>query len=125
MAHFGIVTAAVALLAMIAGPASAGSTRPLYVFAPSGGDARLGSQRAIVAGRSGGFADRDVPVIEVIGADPRRARFGVPAGQFRVILVGKDGGVKLSSGRPVPAAEIFALIDAMPMRRDEIRARGR
>ncbi len=124
---FPAKTAAARLLAVAAAclvcsqVAQAGSTRPLYVFAPSGDDGRLSAQRGIVAAKAAGFAERDVPVIEVVGSDPRRARFGVPSGQFRVILVGKDGGVKLSSARPVSAADIFALIDAMPMRRNEMR----
>lgn len=40
---------------------------------------------------------------------------------FRVRLVGKDGGVKLDRDTPVAVAELFALIDAMPMRRAELK----
>jgi hypothetical protein len=101
--------------------AHAGSTRPLYIFAPAADDARLAAQRDIIAARAAGFAERDVPVKEVVGASALRVRFGVPVDQFRVVLVGKDGGVKLSSLKPVSASQIFALIDAMPMRRDEMR----
>ena len=42
---------------------------------------------------------------------------------FRVRLVGKDGGVKLDQNVPVESAALFALIDAMPMRRAEISGR--
>jgi hypothetical protein len=45
------------------------------------------------------------------------------AAAFRVRLVGKDGEVKLDSNEPVGAAELFALIDAMPMRRAETKQR--
>lgn len=38
---------------------------------------------------------------------------------FRVRLVGKDGGVKLDQTEPVEVPALFALIDAMPMRRAE------
>jgi hypothetical protein len=41
-----------------------------------------------------------------------------------VLLIGKDGGVKLRAEEPLPAAEFFALIDTMPMRRREMRERG-
>jgi hypothetical protein len=44
-------------------------------------------------------------------ADPRRRQ--------SVRLIGKDGGVKLDRDTPVAVAELFALIDAMPMRRAE------
>ena len=38
-----------------------------------------------------------------------------------VILLGKDGGVKLKAAYPVEPQFIFTLIDGMPMRRAEIR----
>ena len=44
------------------------------------------------------------------------------AAAFRVRLIGKDGGEKLDSAAPVSAAALFALIDAMPMRRAEMAA---
>ena len=45
-----------------------------------------------------------------------------PAGDdFTCMLVGKDGGVKLSSDTPVPAERLSDVIDAMPMRRREMR----
>jgi hypothetical protein len=42
---------------------------------------------------------------------------------FRVRLVGKDGGVKHVQSVPIDAPTIFALIDAMPMRRAEMSGR--
>ena len=38
-----------------------------------------------------------------------------------VILIGKDGGVKIRKPFPVPPEYIFDRIDAMPMRQSEIR----
>jgi hypothetical protein len=38
---------------------------------------------------------------------------------FRIRLVGKDGGVKLDQTTPVSVSDLFALIDAMPMRHAE------
>ena len=52
-----------------------------------------------------------------------RERLALPAGAFAATLVGKDGGEKLSSGEPVAAAEIFSLIDSMPMRRSQMESR--
>jgi len=128
------LAAVVALTAIGSVQAVAGSTRPLFVFAPTSGDERLARQQAINAAASAGYRERDMSVTVVAGssvsgssrsADALRARFGVAASQFRVILVGKDGGVKLSSASPVSAGTLFSLIDAMPMRRDEMRSRGR
>jgi hypothetical protein len=56
--------------------------------------------------------ERDLVVLE---------RLGAPG--FLVRLLGKDGGEKLRRETPVPVGEILALIDAMPMRREERRRR--
>ncbi len=40
---------------------------------------------------------------------------------FLLLLIGKDGGVKLKSTTPVSPNDLFALIDGMPMRRAEMR----
>lgn|GEM_PF-1278552 len=40
---------------------------------------------------------------------------------FCVILVGKDGKEKLRSYEPVPLKKLFALIDLMPMRIEEMK----
>lgn len=45
--------------------------------------------------------------------------------RFRgVVLIGKDGGVKLKRDFEVPPKSIFDLIDGMPMRRAEIKNKG-
>ena len=40
---------------------------------------------------------------------------------FTVILVGKDGGEKYRSDQPLSQKKLYAIIDAMPMRREEMR----
>ena len=52
------------------------------------------------------------------------ARFHRPGRDFEVILVGKDGTEKERWHEPVPMTEVFGLIDAMPMRRREMRERA-
>ena len=39
--------------------------------------------------------------------------------EFRLILIGKDGGFKLNS-RKISLEEMFSLIDTMPMRQEEM-----
>ena len=136
-----LVMATAAVFAMSASDASDAasgyrwSKRPLFVFAGSATYAALAEQRRIVAGSRGGFSERDVVVVFVVGgsvtaelggkpgqsADALRARYGVGKSEFKAVLVGKDGGAKLSSGKPLSAATLFGTIDAMPMRRDEMR----
>ncbi len=50
-----------------------------------------------------------------------RNAVGVSDDSFSVVLVGKDGGVKLKSDDPTSLNDIYALIDQMPMRRQEMR----
>ncbi len=50
------------------------------------------------------------------GADALRDGAG-----FQVLLIGKDGGVKMRSATPVAAERILSLIDSMPMRQQEMR----
>lgn len=52
--------------------------------------------------------------------------FGVDDLSFQgVILLGKDGGVKLKEPFPVAPQRIFSLIDGMPMRRAELKRSGK
>ena len=53
-------------------------------------------------------------------AEQLRAEVGIPVTSFALRLVGKDVGVKLARGKPVPMEEIYALIDTMPMRQSEM-----
>ena len=40
---------------------------------------------------------------------------------FRILLIGKDGGIKYESNRSVSLIQLFELIDSMPMRQDEMQ----
>jgi len=40
---------------------------------------------------------------------------------FRILLLGKDGGIKYESKRSVSLIHLFELIDPMPMRQDEMQ----
>lgn len=111
--------------------------RPLLLSAPSDHDDRLRRQRELFAGLEDALRERDIVVVEAVGsvvattggpectsdAQGLWARYGIDADRFSILLIGKDGGVKLRSGETVPARSLFALIDAMPMRRQEMRER--
>jgi hypothetical protein len=86
------------------------------------------------------FLDRDLRLIVVssddmvsMNAEPfrpvdaSRARELLRGGSAKkeTVLVGKDGSVKLRREGTVDLEEIFALIDTMPMRRREMKERGR
>ena len=52
-----------------------------------------------------------------------RDRVGTTGDQQEVVLIGKDGGVKDRSQR-LDLERLFAMIDSMPMRRQEMRQNG-
>jgi hypothetical protein len=54
-----------------------------------------------------------------------RRHFKVGSGRFTVILIGKDGGVKMVREHRAELREIFDLIDSMPMRQREMREKGK
>lgn len=85
--------------------------RVLIIDTPTQQSAEYLQQNAALAAASAGLQERDVKIVT------QAAKI------FRVRLVGKDGGVKLDRGVPVDVATLFALIDAMPMRRSEMSRR--
>jgi hypothetical protein len=113
--------------------------RPLLVFAASADDDPYEEQRLALSRNLGGLSERDMavflmpgdrPPTILVGAGPAqdpgpalRKAYDVAPADFVVILVGKDGGEKRRWTSPVAPDEIFTLIDAMPMRRDEMRSR--
>lgn len=112
--------------------------RVLLLFAPDREGADLRQQDAILTAAGRGLIDRDLVVIrafadDLVSLDGRRhpesaagfyRRFAVDPAEFRVILVGKDGSVKLDRSGVVADDDLFRLIDAMPMRRYEMSQDG-
>ncbi|MDJ0777404.1 MAG: DUF4174 domain-containing protein [Gammaproteobacteria bacterium] len=108
--------------------------RVLLVFAPAANHPERQRQRALLDAVEGGLHERDMTVIEAFADDrlaidgqPQAAtgasfyrRFAVASDEFRVVLVGKDGSVKLERNHAVASGDLFALIDSMPMRRHEM-----
>ena len=110
--------------------------RPLLVFAPD--EAQAAPQVALLDDPAREDYRLAVYVVTPAAVAPRfgapapgadaaalRKRFDVSAGDFRVVLIGLDGGAKLVRGAPVALEELAATIEAMPMRRDELRRRAR
>jgi Domain of unknown function (DUF4174) len=82
--------------------------RELIVSGPAG-DPLVAEQLQALSADPGGAHERDLDVSE------REAR------AFQVELLGKDGGVQARWDNLVGVAELWARIDAMPMRRRELR----
>ena len=112
--------------------------RLLLLFAPSRSHPYYESLQQALMERSADATDRDMVVFEILASGPSRIdgaeidsrtshslreKFQIPPQGFSVILIGKDGRIKLKRGEQTNLEDIFGLIDSMPMRREEIRQR--
>ena len=113
--------------------------RLLLIFSPQSSDSSFKHLQSEISTQNVEILDRDMVVFNIVEVGPSfmntiridsdmaedlRNQFNAPPGLFTVILVGKDGGIKLRQNGPVDLKEIFALIDAMPMRQEEMRRKA-
>lgn len=114
----------VTMWSLMAATAAAQSPHRLVVVVARSDDPRVTQQHSILQSAAVALRERDVVVQDITPEAARRERpeLGVkPQAAFEVLLVGKDGGVKLRRDTPVAAAAITGLIDTMPMRQDEMK----
>lgn len=85
------------------------------------------AQMKLLASDSAGIKDRDLVIIHLEEAIKKNILEAVyvrkPLAEtgFAFVLRGKDGGVKFVSEKLVTLDQLYAIIDAMPMRRREMR----
>jgi Domain of unknown function (DUF4174) len=98
--------------------------RVLVVVAPAG-DSAAEAQRRIYQSSAAGMSERQIVLREALDDSERsrqiRSRVSADGRHFQVFLVGKDGNTAVSSNKPLSAGDLFARVDAMPMRQDEMR----
>lgn len=109
-------------------------TRPVIVVVPTRGDALLRKVEAALqtAATREAFIDREMVLYTVAGGEGHRNGVRLPTAQTRALLdalelttsspptfllVGKDGGIKMTKTADVDLGAVFAEIDRMPMRR--------
>ncbi len=98
--------------------------RPVIVFADSRNDPNFRRQLEFLQENPGALSDRDVVVLvdtNPTEMSPLRERFR-PRG-FMLVLVGKEGEVKLRKPFPWTIRELSRAIDRTPLRRRELRNR--
>lgn len=110
--------------------------RLLFLFATDGNNPLFKNLHGEIIAQKAEVKDRDLVVFEVLEqgpsrmnaalidqqmADSIRDHFSIPQNTFALILVGKDGGIKLERHDQASLEEVFDLIDSMPMRKNEIR----
>ena len=112
--------------------------RLLFLFAPDASHPNFAKLHNEIAEQMDETKERDLVIFEILeqgaswmDAAPLdrqmaisiRKKFAVPPQDYTVVLVGKDGGVKLKRDEYVSLAAVFGLIDSMPMRQNEMRQR--
>jgi hypothetical protein len=109
--------------------------RLILLFAPQAGDSQYQKQRELLLNDQPGLNERDLLIFSILPnrvisdndsvkverAAEIRKRYKIPRAAFSVLLIGKDGSEKMRSNKVVPREELYALIDAMPMRRQEMQ----
>jgi hypothetical protein len=105
--------------------------RLLLIGAATASQPDYQQQKKLLASEAKGLAERDFRVIEVpydqLSPADRQywtQQLGQSLSGFVVVLIGKDGGVKRTSPRPLAPAALFGTVDKMPMRRQEMRGKN-
>ncbi|PTX56641.1 uncharacterized protein DUF4174 [Litoreibacter ponti] len=96
--------------------------RPVVVFADTDADPRFQRQMELLSERLPELEARDVVILtdtDPSSLSPLRKKLR-PRG-FMLVLIGKDGGVKLRKPFPWDVREISRSIDKMPLRLQELR----
>lgn len=108
----------------------------LLLFFSSNQNSKNQQQFSIFDKNSTGLKERDILVFhvndknvknsgkEIYGkeeAEQLRRQFQVADSAFSVVLIGKDGTQKLQQEEVLTMDKLFAVVDAMPMRRREMR----
>lgn len=94
------------------------------VIIPANQNELLVRQHQLLNADSAGIKDRQIKisVCSDAGKCDWRSDSNIKAiKEFTVVLLGKDGGMKQTWHRLVTTREIFGVIDAMPMRKSEMR----
>lgn len=98
--------------------------RPLVIFADTPNNPHFIRQMELLLEDPQSLLDRDVVILT--DADPKSRsplREKLRPRGFSLVLVGKDGKVKLRKPRPWTVREISRAIDNFPLRIDELRAK--
>ncbi|MEM7242505.1 MAG: DUF4174 domain-containing protein [Pseudomonadota bacterium] len=97
--------------------------RPVVIFANTAEDLRFQTQLENLLSEEDDVVERDIVIIT--DTDPAvlsPIRTALRPRDFHMVLIGKDGDVKLRKPRPWDMRELSRAIDKMPMRKREMGA---
>jgi hypothetical protein len=116
--------------------------RPSLVFAPSATDPSFVKQQKLLDEYADDMMDRNLLYVPLLVKSAHleppldapyvllkqqenqaiRQRFHIAPSEFAVLLIGKDGGEKFRSSKPLSVLRLDEIVDAMPMRQQEKEA---
>ena len=100
--------------------------RPIVVFADNAADPRFREQIELLNASLADLEERDVIVLtDTDPAAQSELRLKLRPRGFMLVILGKDGGVKLRKPFPWDVREISRTIDKMPLRKRELREQKR
>ncbi|MES2268939.1 MAG: DUF4174 domain-containing protein [Bacteroidota bacterium] len=99
--------------------------RVLALYTTSADNAAYTQQLKILNSDKPGLNSRNVVIQTYVYSDETAAAFekNKIKGFFTVTLTGKDGGEKYRSSQPITLQKLYGTIDAMPMRKQEMKQR--
>lgn len=95
--------------------------RQLLIFAQNKSNHLLIKQLQELANEKKGLAERSVKIITVEKTNGLYKKYSVDENEFTIILIGKDGEEKYRTSNFFSAENLFTIIDAMPMRKAEMK----
>jgi Domain of unknown function (DUF4174) len=111
------------------------NNRLLLLFAPNSTDATLNRQLALMQQHEASLKEREIKILVICPKGSKDCTAGecqdlyddyhINANIFSALLIGKDGTEKLRSETAISPVSLFSVIDAMPMRREELTRKSK
>nr|WKN35556.1 DUF4174 domain-containing protein [Tunicatimonas sp. TK19036] len=110
--------------------------RVLLIYADSDLSTEYQQQLQEIEGHRKGINERDIIVYSIFhqqivasegkiedkrAAQALRQKYSISNSQLTIVLIGKDGGEKLTQKGLLGAEQLFGVIDQMPMRKEEMK----
>ena len=97
------------------------SYRQLLIFGDEKNQSLINQQLILLNQHSKGVTERAIKITVVERENSLLVKYNVSKTEFTVLLVGKDGTEKYRTNSILQINNLFAIIDAMPMRKAEMR----
>ena len=96
--------------------------RQILLFYNDNGIAVKNKQLSLFTNDEKGLKERDIVIHTYKTNEAAANKWNIKSGAaFTFILVGKDGGEKMRTDTIVSLAQLYKTIDAMPMRKEEMK----